>query len=170
MSRQPVDEVVSWTVRRTPARVRAAGLGQFLVRIVVEAFSYGGFPELPDALRRQRLPASGADPLNLAPAFIDGHANWLPPSWAGKQMVSCGWDAATINPKGFDGTQFQIPLTTLRVMGARPTTRWSGHRHATARWALTLTDGADTLTLTGPWLTLAWIGHLGNWPEPPRTA
>jgi hypothetical protein len=44
MSRQPVDEVVSWTIRPTPARVRAAGLGQFLVRIVVEAVSYGGFP------------------------------------------------------------------------------------------------------------------------------
>jgi hypothetical protein len=169
MSRQPVDEVVSWAIRPTPARVRAAGVGQFLVRIVAEAFSYGGFPERPDALRRQKLPASRAEPLNLAPAFMDGHANWLPPSWAGKQMVSCGWDAATINPKGFDGSQFQIPLTTLRVTSARPTTRWSGHRHATARWVLTLTDGADTLTLTGPWLTLAWIGHLGNWPEPPRT-
>ena len=27
-------------------------------------------------------------------------------------------------------------------------------------------DGRDTLTLSGAWLALAWMGHLAGWPEP----
>jgi len=57
MSRQPVDEVVSWTIRPTPARVRAAGLGQFLVRIV----------RLLAAVRRSSPVAS--DPRTPGPIF-----------------------------------------------------------------------------------------------------
>jgi hypothetical protein len=32
---------------------------------------------------------------------------------------------------------------------------------------LELTDGSSRLLeLTGPWLSLAWIGHLAQWPDP----
>jgi hypothetical protein len=164
---QPIDEVVSWRVDPTPVWVRAAGVGQFLVEAVL-AFPSFGSVGLPDALRRRRLPATQNERIDLAFAFVEGEANWLPPPWAGRQGVECGLNGATINPKGFEGSDVQIPLSRLRITDARPKTRWSRQRYATANWVVTLTEGADSVALTGPWLTLAWIGHLANWPEPPR--
>ena len=58
-----------------------------------------------------------------------------------------------------------MPLDQLRIArahcrsGRRPT------RHAHAPWTLTLT-GEGTVDVHGPWLALAWIGHLAGWPEP----
>lgn len=168
----PVDEVVSWSVDSTPVWVRAAGVGQFLVQAVLEVASGAGAGPVdrPDALRRRRLPVTQTELMNLAPAFVEGEADWLPPSWAGKQLVTCGWDAVTINPKGFEGSEVQIPLARLSIADASPQTRWSRRRYPTANWVITLTEGANSVALTGPWLTLAWIGHLANWPEPPRNA
>jgi len=168
--RQPVDEVVSWSVDPTPVWVRAAGVGQFLVQAVLEVGSGAGATpvERPDALRRCRLPATRTESINLAPVFVEGEADWLPPAWAGKQLVTCGWDAVTINPKGIGGSEVQIPLSRLSIADAEPKTRWSRRRYATANWVLTLTEGANSVVLTGSWLTLAWIGHLANWPEPQR--
>src|ERR1035437_4564013 len=93
---QPIDEVVSWSVDPTPAWVRAAGGGQFLVEAVLAATSYRSVG-LPDALCRLRMPATQTEPTYLAPAFVEGEANWLPPSWAGRQLVECGLNGATIN-------------------------------------------------------------------------
>lgn len=168
--RPPIDEVVSWGVDSSPVWVRAAGVGQFLVQAVLEfgSGSGAGTVERPDALRRRRLPAEQTGPIDLAPAFVEGVADWLPPAWAGKQLVTCGWNAVTINPTGFEGSEVQIPVSRLAVTDAGPTTRWSRRRYATANWVLTLTDGANSVALTGPWLTLAWIGRLANWPEPSR--
>lgn len=168
--RQPVDEVVSWSVDSTPMWVRATGVGQFLVQAVLEVGSGAGATpvERPDALRRRRLPSTKSEPINLAPVFVEGRADWLPPAWAGKQLVTCGWDAVTINPEGFEGSEVQMPLSRLSITGAEPKTRWSRRRYATADWVLTLTEGANSVALTGPWLTLAWIAHLANWPDPPR--
>lgn len=169
---RPIDAVGSWSVDSTPAWVRAAGAGQFLFRAVLEMGSGAGAGpvERPDALHRRRLPATQTEPINLTPAFVEGEADWLPPAWAGKQLVTCGWNAVTINPKGFEGSEVQVPLSRLAVTDAEPNTRWSRRRYATANWVLTLTEGANTVALTGPWLTLAWIGHLANWPEPPRNS
>jgi hypothetical protein len=164
---QPIDEVVSWSVDPNPVWVVAAGVGQFLVEVVFQLTSYEA-PERPDALRRRRLPPTQTEPVDLAHAFVEGVADWLPPAWAGRQLVTCGLNGTTINPKGFEGSDVQIPLSRLRIADARPKTRWSRRRYATANWVLTLTDGANSVALTGPWLTLAWIGHLANWPEPLR--
>ena len=164
---QPIDEVVSWSVDPNPAWVRAVGVGQFLVEAVLAFTSYGSVGR-PEALRRRRLPVTQTEPIHLAPAFVEGEANWLPSPWAGRQLVECGLNGATINPKGFEGSDVQIPLCRLLITDARPKTRWSRRRYATANWVVTLTEGADRVALTGPWLTLAWIGHLANWPEPPR--
>jgi len=168
--RPPIDEVVSWGVDSTPVWVRAAGVGQFLVQAVLEFGSGAGAGpvERPDALRRRRLPSTQTEPIELAPVFVEGQADWLPPSWAGRQLVTCGWDAVTINPKGLERSDVQIPLSRLSITDARPSTRWSRRRYATATWVLTLTEGTNSVALAGPWLTLAWIGHLANWPEPPR--
>lgn len=164
---QPIDKVVSWRVDPTPVWVRAAGVGEFLFELVL-GLAAGTFSvERPDALRRPRLPATQAEPIKLGTAFVEGVGNWLPPHW-GKQRVTCGLKSVTINPKGSEGSDVQIPLGRLRVVDARPKTRWSRRRYATANWVVTLTEGADSVALTGPWLTLAWIGHLANWPEPPR--
>jgi len=110
---RPIDEVVSWSVDSTPAWVRAAGAGQFLFRAVLEMGSGAGAGpvERPDALTRRRLPSTQTEPINLSPAFVEGEADWLPPAWAGKQLVTCGWNAVTINPKGFEGSEVQVPLS-----------------------------------------------------------
>ena len=140
---QPIDEVVSWRVDSTPVWVRAASVGQFLVEAVLAATSFGSVV-LPDALRRRRLPATQTEPIDLAFAFVAGKANWLPPSWAGRQGVECGLNGATINPKGFEGTDVQIPLSRLHITDARPKSRWSRRRYATASWVVTLTEGLTT--------------------------
>ena len=147
--------------------VRAAGVGEFLIELGLGLSSGSMLFELPYALRRPRLPDNETAPVDLPPSYVEGVGNWLPPHW-GKQGVACGLNAATINPKGFEGSDVEVPLRRLRITDARPKARWSRRRYATANCVVTLTEGADSVALTGPWLTLAWIGHLANWPEPPR--
>ena len=58
----------------------------------------------------------------------------------------------------------RVPIEAWRITGAVPRNR--PERHAEAPWTLTVNDGAQTASLSGAWLALAWIGHLAGWPEP----
>lgn len=163
-----VAEVVEWSVDPTPVRVRVAGVGQLVGSVFVELMSGAGAGPVsrPPSLARPRLPGAADERLDLELAFLEGTAPWMPPLWAGRQAIECFTTRAAINPTGFDGRDITVPLTGLRVIGCRAKSGFVRGRHATAQWVLDLTGEGQQLTVTGPWLTLAWLGHLGGWPEP----
>ena len=163
-----VAEIVEWSVDPTPVRVRAVGVGPLVGSFFTELVSGAGAGPVarPPRLARPRLPRAADERLDLEFAFMEGNAPWMPPLWAGRQAIECFATRAAINPTGFDGRDITVPLSELRVVGCRAKSRFVLGRHATAQWVLDLTGEGQHLTVAGPWLTLAWLGHLGGWPEP----
>lgn len=90
----------------------------------------------------------------------------MPPPWAGRQAITCFNRRAAINPTGFEGPGVTLPLAQLGIAQCRAKSRLTRGRYATAHWVLALTGENQELTVAGSWLTLAWLGHLGQWPEP----
>jgi hypothetical protein len=115
---------------------------------------------------RPRVPVDPDEQVPVDALFITGRAPWMPAEWAGRQRVEMSSLRATINPAGMDTSTREIPLHDLRILRA-----WARHhsrrpKHPTAAWIFALTDGQHLLTLTGSWLSIAWLGHLAHWPEP----
>jgi hypothetical protein len=164
-----VESIVEWQIDATPIRVRIVAAVQFIAFGAMDLMAgTGAVSDRPAGLRSPRLPRQGEEVLDLEPASIAGTAPWMPPEWAGPQQLQCYVSGATINPTGIEGRAVNVPLEGLQVTACRPKNRFTRGRHATARWALVVTGDAQQLTLIGPWLTLAWLGHLGGWAEPPR--
>lgn len=163
-----VSDAVDWSVDPTPVRVRVAGVGQLVASILLELLSGAGVGPVsrPPSLAGPRLPERADEQLGLEPAFVEGAAPWMPPQWAGRQTIECYDTRAVINPTGFEGRDVTVPLTDLRVIRSHAKSRLVRGRHATAQWVLDLTGESQQVTITGPWLTLAWLGYLGGWPEP----
>jgi hypothetical protein len=163
-----VRDALEWSVDPAPVRVRVGGVGQFVGSMFLELLSGAGAGPVarPASLTNPRVPEGADELLELEPAFLEGAAPWMPPLWAGRQAVRCFSTHAAINPTGFDGRDVTIPLTGRRVIGCHAKKRLVRGRHATAQWVLDLAGEGQPFTVTGPWLTLAWLGHLGGWPEP----
>lgn len=157
-----VRDAVEWDVQPPTPSVRIGRAILGLLDVVSAAASsasasYGGQP---------RLPLDPDDKVPVDPLFISGRAPWMPADWAGRQLVEMTSVRATINPAGMESTARELPLDDLRIARARPRHRSRRPKHPTASWVVELTDGEHTLTLTGPWLSVAWLGHLARWPEP----
>lgn len=156
---------VGWTVDDTPPEVVAGRRLTGLLHLVSAVVTFGA-----DAAGGRRAPTweVPADP----DAFVDigivelrGRSRLLPvPGEA--QLVGATRRDVWLLPARSERPTHRLPVEQLRVVGAVPGSGSRRPRHATAPWALTLTDGRDTLTMSGAWLALAWIGHLAGWPEP----
>lgn len=158
-----VRDVVSWQIQRPTVTV---GVLHALVGLVDVALAAGALTS-SDALKLSpRLPEDPDEDLDLPSVFVEGVAPWMPSLWAGKQSVAMTQRAASINPTGFEGASRSIPLHELRLVSATTRSRSRRPKHAQAVWVLEVSDGDHQLTLTGEWLSLAWLGHLANWPEP----
>jgi hypothetical protein len=162
-----IADVVSWHVDPTPKSVLAWGAAKLTFSILFGFISGGSHTvEKPAQVRRPRLDVDEQDALPLEPAFLEGSAPWMPATWAGPQLVVCHLDRITINPTGLTGRDVAVPLSSLNLESARPHRARHRVRHATSPWELTLRGQDAALKLKGPLLTLAWVGHLAQWPDP----
>jgi hypothetical protein len=82
-----------------------------------------------------------------------------PPTWRlARWADGCGWDRR------------YLPLDRLRVTSAVSLDR-GDRRQARSLWSLSVTGGdedLDMFDIQSTWLTLAYLGTLAGWPEPPR--
>jgi hypothetical protein len=157
---------VEWTVQDTPPEVvagrRLAGLVHVVSAVVTLGADAAGGRRAPD----WSLPDDPDAFLGLGVVELDGRSDLLPARSARPQLVSATQRDVWLTPARSDRPQHRVPVERFGVVGAVPGTGSRRPRHAAAPWTLTLTDGRDTLTLSGAWLALAWIGHLAGWPEP----
>lgn len=162
-----IADVVEWHVDPTPKWVLAWGATKLTFSSLFGLISGGSHTVVwPAELLTPRLCMDDEDALALEPSFLEGSAPWMPQAWAGSQLLQCHMDRVTINPTGLEGREVVVPLSSLHLESAHPRHGSRHARHATAQWEMRLTGQKAALTLTGPWLTLAWLGHLAKWPEP----
>ena len=148
--------MVGWTVTdEPPARAAERLLGGFL-HLVSTVVTLGADAGIGARRPTWDLPADPDGYLDL------GRVELRLPATAPAEPVQATrrdvWTTATGRPPS------RVPVEAFRVVDAVPRNR--PERHATAEWTLTIGDGSRTATLTGAWLALAWIGHLGGWTEP----
>ncbi len=89
---------------------------------------------------------------------------WLKNRWTKDHPVTLYSDKAQVTPL----TEIMdVPLEHLRILAAEPIGR--DRKDPRARWRLEVTDVREpraSITITGEWISLAWLGHLAGWPEP----
>lgn len=127
---------------------------------------FGSSDDLRSELRGRGLPG---DPLtefsSPNPPTIQGSAPWLSNRYTDRHFIALFSGEATADPLNRD-RPVTLPLASMRIESARKTGRMWKHKQARAEWELRLKDDADTYVIRGEWLDLAWLGHLGGWPEP----
>lgn len=166
-----IRDVVEWHVTRTPPEIslaaRLANLVGFAVAVALQDSSggLGGFDsrDVPDP----RLPVRTDQLIELAPPTITGTAPWLQTWRWGDQRVVADRGHAWLE-SGPGARTRPLPLDELVVRSARCRSWYRRRpRRADAVWELDLVGPDTGVRITGPWLSLAWLGHLGGWPEPP---
>ena len=133
----------------------------------MKAFEFLRYFEWAKPPEDVRLPLDSTEELRLEPALVQGRATFMPPDWAGEQVMTLYADRATITVAfGFSSVDVPVPLRDFRIEQSRaPHRRWFP-KCATAKWELLLVKDGQRLTVRGTWLTLAWLGYLGEWDEP----
>ena len=163
MSKESLSGAVAWTVEPTPPEVAvvqgvagAVGVVWTLVTAGSDAPSAGtpswDLPGDPDAFG------------DLGRLRLSGTAPWLPAG--NRHLVRATSRDAWLGVGRGQRPSVRVPLEELRVTGARSLSRSRRPRHAAAPWELSLAGTRSELLLDGPWLSLAWLGHLAGWPEP----
>ena len=156
MSEPELRRLVVWTVTDEPGGRRAERLLGRAFHVLSTVATLGA-----DAGGGTRRPSWDvpADP----DGYLDlGRVELRWPATARPEPVQATRRDAWRTPAGRPPAR--VPVEALRVVEAVPRNR--PDRSAGAEWALTVTDGTQTGTLSGAWLALAWLGHLGGWPEP----
>ena len=161
--RETVRDLSRWSIQR---RTGWRGALSYLwdVMKALEYVRYFDFVKPPENVR---LPITTTKELGLERAVVEGSAIFMPPEWAGPQPLSLYTDRATIwVPSGLSSVEKLVPLSDFRIARAQaPASRWFP-KCATAEWELVLVSGEQQLVVRGSWLTLAWLGYLGEWAEP----
>ena len=162
MSERSVRDVVAWTVEDTPPEVSAARGVAGVVSVVWTLATAGS--DAPGVQAPSWALTDDADAfVDLGRLRLSGTAPWLP---AGRHLVRATQRDAWLAPDRGERPSVRVPLDQLRVAGALHRGRSRRPGHAGAPWELALSGPDSALTLDGPWLSLAWLGHLAGWPEP----
>ena len=156
---------VGWTVEDTPPEVvlgrRLTGLLHVVSAVVTLGADAGGGRRQPS----WEVPADPDAFVDIGAVELRGRSRLLPGPGETRLVGATRRDVWLL-PARSERPAHRLPVEQLDVVDAVPGTGSRRPRHADAPWALTLTDGRDTLTMSGAWLALAWIGHLASWPEP----
>jgi len=178
MTSPRVQDVISW---RRPRRQRrgvreSAGAATGLVRAAVDlalSIANGNAPagdvsSLGD--EPPRVPRDPAAPVPELPCVVvGGTAGWLrradgerPTLWAARERT---WVALPTAAGGAsDDVELDRTTLTLRSLTLAPGEQgpWTLDGRCTA----TVTGPGTELVLEGPWLAIAWLGHLAGWRDP----
>lgn len=122
--------------------------------------------DLPSMAARQRLPR---DPSEEIRAFrctvVGGTAPWMPSKHADRPTFHMSATAAWIVPPGVP-RRTDLDLASLRathVLRLRGIAGLAGDSRAT------VVGPQIEIEVLGPWIAIAWLGHLGHWPDPAAT-
>jgi hypothetical protein len=169
-------DLVGWTVEDTPPEVVVGRRLARLLHVVSAVATLGADAAGGARTPTWELPADPAAFVDLGVVELHGRSSLLPAPAPRTQLVAATRQDVWLVPGRSERPTARLPVDRLRVVGAVPGTGSRRPRHAYAPWTLTLDDGRDhdahgddgqgTLTLSGAWLALAWIGHLAGWPEP----
>ncbi|MFW5461121.1 hypothetical protein ACOCJ7_00980 [Knoellia sp. CPCC 206453] len=158
---------VSWTIHRR------TGLRGFLARAIeivaalIALRSQGGWTLSPV---NARVPTDPTIEMKLDSPLVRGKASFMPRyvDDNGTFMAVYADRATVAVPRRFETVDVVVPLSAFAPFHARCLSGGRFPKAATAEWELVLgsDDTGERVTVTAPWLTLAWLGHLGGWPEP----
>ncbi|WP_309063303.1 hypothetical protein [Streptomyces sp.] len=173
MSRQPrIRDVVTW--RPPSKRSRGLRLARNVLGGLVWAFGaaidlasnmVGGASQVdsPNALARKRLPC---DPHEEISGFeckvVDGNAAWVPSRHADPAWLRMSATAVWITPPGLP-RRIELDVEAYRLVQLTPDDQRLGPAD---RCVATITGQGVEFRISGPWLAVAWLGHLGGWPDP----
>jgi len=164
-STTPVTDLVGWTVQRRPLELTSGAWLAWGVGLALGFATNGSVA--PD--RPSTQPHVPADPTALIPfpdaIKIRGTAPWLPKPALGEQDISVSSTSAWLEP-GWGHPEPEIPLEQLTILSSSCRDHYRRRRRPGARWTLEVGGEDAHATITGSWLSLAWLGHLGGWPEP----
>ncbi|WP_298991356.1 hypothetical protein [uncultured Pseudokineococcus sp.] len=160
-----VADVVPWHVERTPVELVLGRSALAALGLAVALASTSSVDVEPPGAG-PRVPEDPQEQLHLGDALtVHGSAPWLPRPALGPQSLRVDGRSASLTP--LDGSSGRaLPLADLVVTAATCHDRYRRRRRAGARWSLDVVGPGATATVTGPWLALAWLGHLADWPEP----
>jgi len=170
-----VRDVVAWTVDPNTAwRAWDVVLHDFLLTPASHGlpFRKTAQPANPGRGGARRLPA---DP----DAIVWLGDLWIARSGGDQRPLYLDWPslplhvsqrAPGVETSAIPGQRRYLPLDRLRVTSANSLDR-GDRRQARSLWSLSVTGGdedLDTFDIQSTWLTLAYLGALAGWPEPPR--
>jgi hypothetical protein len=158
---------VSWTIQQR------TGLRGFLARAteiiaaLIALRSQGGWTLSPV---NARVPTDLTVEMKLDSPLVRGSASFMPRYVDDDgTCVDVYADRATVAvPRRFETVDVVVPLSKFAPFDARCLSGGRYPKGPTAEWELVLgsDDTGERVTVTAPWLTLAWLGHLGGWAEP----
>jgi hypothetical protein len=184
MRRRPrLHDVVEWSRPRPrgAGQTAASGLksaakvvGLVVIAAVELVADGGGWAfEGDHYLSRARTPADPTMWIQcLDCTVVSGTAPWMPAQWADRPMLRMSATRAWVEPPGVN-MQIDLDVMRFRLVELRA----AGGRRARGRRAIPRVDtrceaeiagpGAEVL-VRGSWLAIAWLAHLGGWPDPAR--
>lgn len=165
-SRRIVD-AVSWKIRRKGRVEQSFSILLKVLRLLPNLANPGG--ATPDSgwkfdWSRNCVPEDGGI-LPIPDVRLRGGAPFMPALGHGVVSVGATASEAFIDPTGLD-RRVVLPLSRMSIVAAAPLKRFGQRRSYDAKWSLELSGGDWQVTMDGPWGALAWMAHLGGWPEP----
>jgi hypothetical protein len=123
----------------------------------------GAWGDIPSSAGRRRLPR---DPDRQIRGFtstvVGGTAPWMPGKHADRPLVHMSATTAWIAPPG-PPRRIDLDLPSLRLTRLIPDRDIVG---PTDGCTATLVGPEVEIEVHGPWIAIAWLGHLGRWPDP----
>lgn len=173
MSRQPrIRDVITWQPPSNRSRgLRLArnvlrGIGWALGVVLEIAANLGGGQgqvDSPNALSRRHLPRDPHEEISgFACKVVDGTAAWVPSKDADPAWLRMSPTAAWITPPGL-ARRIDLDVPAHRLVQLSPDDRRLGPAD---RCVATITSEGAEFRVSGPWLAVAWVGHLGGWADP----
>lgn len=162
MTPKHLSETVDWSFTPQPLwRQGVRWLPKAMV-FVIEVLAPGGFIDGPVSRDPRVSPDRSVD--LGGEVRVKGRGMGMPSRYPGWQPVTIYRDRATITP-GLSATV--LDLGALTVTSARRIgVPWTRRKAVDATWEV-VTEGPEAeLTFRGPWLFIAHLGKLGEWPEP----
>jgi hypothetical protein len=86
----------------------------------------------------------------------------MPSKHADPATLHMSATAAWIVPPGIP-RRIELDLPTLRPTQLN---RQRGLARLAGAWVATVVGEQTEIQLRGPWIAIAWLGHLGHWPDP----
>ncbi|MCF4122377.1 hypothetical protein L1785_15470 [Antribacter sp. KLBMP9083] len=155
---------------------RARAWTVFVLALVLEVAGGAGFSvDRPPAISRMPVipPEDGADIPDVHLWAESGVAPWMPARWADRPAVVGTTSGARVEPPGLP-RPVQLDPRLLWLVEASPQESRRPERFAAEPWRARVrgrdAEGREVdVVLAGTWASLAWLGHLGGWPDPTVT-